>query len=149
MAAFSGLFDGVHGDGYAATPKADALPPAQRGIVRVLMQGRGMHGHVEALGRNAPATIARVDADRTDIAVNGTFNYPGRTTDKDVTVLNIGAHVADASQAVTESIARPDDATEGDMAHTYDTTMRNGHPADLAASGATSPAVTEVISDGT
>jgi hypothetical protein len=48
-----------------------------------------------------------------------------------------------------ESIARPADATETDMAHTYDTTLRNGHPADAAANGSTSVEVTEVISDGT
>ena len=65
------------------------------------------------------------------------------------TVLNVASHAADASQAITESHARVTNATAGDMAHTYDTTLNNGHPADLAGSGVTSPAITEVISDGT
>lgn len=152
MPAFSGLWDGVHGDGYAAMPKADALPPAQRGIVRTLMQGRGMHGHVTALGRNAPASIARVVADRADVvAVGGMEAWPSRDPDaaNRVTITNLGDELQGGAGTALDVIARPSNATESDMAHTYDTTLRNGHPADAADNGATSPAVTEAISDGT
>lgn len=144
MPTFSGLWDGVHGEDYSNMPKADALPPFQRGIVRVLMQSRAMHGHVTALGRNAPATIARVDEERGDLTgVRGTFDYATRTDQNDMTIDNGGNGGFSG-----ESIARPTDATEADMAHTYDTTLRNGHPADSAGSGVTSPAVAEDISDG-
>lgn len=149
MPSFSGLWDGVHGEAYASMTKADAQPPFQRGIVRALMQGRGMHGHVTALGRNAPSSIAQINAQRDGMSVKGTFNWPERTTDKDVTITNAQSHTASGRINVSESIARPSDATEADMAHTYDTTLRNGHPADAAMTGVTSPAVSEVISDGT
>lgn len=145
MPAFSGLWDGVHGQPYNSMDKSDALPPVQRGIVRALMQGRGMHGHVTALGRNAPATIARVDASRGDLTgMRGTFNYATRTDLFDYNLAN-----GNNGGYSGETIARPANATETDMAHTYDTTLRNGHPADVAGSGSTSPAVSERISDGT
>lgn len=148
MPAFSGLWDGVHGQAYSAMPKSNALPPAQRGIVRVLMQGRGMHGHVSALGRNAPATIAQVNADLNDLAVRGGYDYANRQEDagNQVTITNVEQNAV--TTTVAETKARPTDATEADMAHTYDTTLRNGHPADSAGSGVTSPAVAEDISDG-
>lgn len=143
MPAFSGLWDGVHTLAYAAMAKADAKPPQVRGIVRTFMQRPTMHGHVNALGRNAPATIKRIDADRADITVPGTFTYPARTLARDVTIANAASHVDGVD--INETKARVPDATAGDLAHTYDTTLRNGHPADGAASGVTSPAVTEVI----
>jgi hypothetical protein len=144
MPSFSGLWDGVHGDGYAAMPKADAKPPQARGIVRTFMQRPSMHGHVNALGRNSPATRAAIDADRPDITVPGTFSWPARTLARDVTVTNSASHIDGAD--VNESHARVPDATAADLVNTYDTTLRNGHPADKADSGVTSPAVSEVVS---
>lgn len=139
MPAYSGLWDGIHGEAYDAMTKADAQPPFQRGIVRVLMQGRGMHGHVNALGRNSPAEIARVDAAMGDLTgVRGTFDYATRTDLNDMQIDN-----GNNGSVGDETIARPADATEADMAHTYDTTLRNGHPADAAETGATSPEVSE------
>lgn len=143
MPAFSGLWDGVHGQAYAAMPKADAKPPQARGIVRTFMQRPSMHGHVNALGRNAPATRAAIDADRPDITVPGTFTWPARTLARDVTVTNSASHVDGAN--VNEVHNRVPDATAGDLANTYDTTLRNGHPRDEAMSGVTSPQVSEVI----
>ena len=153
MPAYSGFWDGMYNEAYSAVPKQDALPPVQRGIVRALMQGRGLHGHVTALGRNAPSVIAQIDAARDQIAVPGTFDYaawkadPTTIANRDVDITNAASHSSD--EGITESIARPADAAEGDMLHTYDTTLRNGHPADAANNGVTSPAVAEVISDGT
>jgi len=159
MPAFSGLWDGTHGEAYADMPKSDALPPAQRGVVRVLMQGRGMHGHVAALGRNAPATIARVDDKLGDLDVNGGYDYANREQDaaNKVTMTNTVAGAYDDTEESTgtggfnvdQSIARPTNATADDMAHTYDTTLRNGYAGDAAGSGSTADAQTEVISDGT
>ena len=116
MPAFSGLYDGVFGDGYAALD-AQTRPPMLRGLVRVLMQKRGMHGTVNALGRAAPDTIAQVDAQRGTIAVNGTFNYATRTTDKDVDILNIDPAYSG------ETVARVPNATEADLANSFDTTL--------------------------
>lgn len=149
MPAFSGLWDGIHGEAYANRPKSDAQPPFQRGIVRALMQGRGMHGHVTALGRNSPSAIARVDAQRGDITVPGSFDYASWKID-DTTIAARDVTITNSAPGYSgETIARPTNATVADMAHTYDTTLRNGHPADAANNGVTSPAVTEVISDGT
>lgn len=159
MPAFSGLWDGVHGEAYADMPKADALPPFQRGIVRSLMQGRAMHGHVTALGRNAPSAIARIPGSLTSEDVRGTFDYAKWKADpNDETRFVIDYTMTDHGRILVNDGAgsgqpmgsqpRPADATETDMAHTYDTTLRNGHPADAAATGVTSPAVTEIISDG-
>jgi hypothetical protein len=139
MPAFSGLYDGVHGDGYAAL-REQSRPPMLRGLMRVMMQKRGMHGTANALGRNTPATIAVIDAARGTIAVNGTFNYPARTTDKDVDITN-------AEPAYSgETVARVPDATEDSLVNSYDTTKRNGHPADAADNGVTSPAVSSIVS---
>ena len=149
MSSWSGLYDGEHGQSYAAMPKADALPPFQRGIVRVLMQNRAMHGHVTALGRNAPSFISRVNADRQDIQTRGAYDYANRQEGTPYDMTNAQVHSDGAFISVAEGIARPADATETDMLHTYDTTLRNGHPADAAANGATSPEVSEIISDGT
>lgn len=145
MPSFSGLWDGVHGDGYAAMPKSDALPPVQRGIVRALMQGRGMHGHVNALGRGAPASIAQVDAQLDTVTMRGGYDYANRQDDpaNTVDVTNIDANAQ--SNTVTESKSRPADATETDLSNTYDTTLRNGHPADMSLSGVTSQEVDEQV----
>jgi hypothetical protein len=123
--------------------KADAKPPQARGIVRTFMQRPSMHGHVNALGRNAPATRAVIDADRADITVPGTFSWPTRTLARDITVTNSASHVDGAN--VNETKARVPDATATDLVNTYDTTLRNGHPRDGALSGVTSPVVSEVI----
>lgn len=143
MPSFSGLWDGVHGQAYSAMAKADAKPPQARGIVRTFMQRPSMHGHVNALGRNAPATRAVIDADRADITVPGSMAWPTRVVSRNVTVTNSGSHVD--GNPVNETVARVPDATATDLVNTYDTTLRNVHPADEANSGVTSPAVTEVI----
>ena len=152
MPSYSGLWDGEHGQSYAAMPKQDAAPPFQRGIVRVLMQGRGMHGHVSALGRNSPASIAQVDAAVGDQSLKGTFDYAGWKADptgdntaRDVTVTHLGS----VEPVTGEVIARVPDATEVDMLNTYDTTLNNNYPGDAAGSGVTGPALAGEVSDGT
>lgn len=156
MAAFSGLWDGMHGDGYAAMPKSNALPPHSRGIIRTFMQRRAMHGHVNALGRNAPMDRARINAERQDITVPGTFDYDAWKAaqpeddkagiTRDMTITNAGSHVDPI--AVTETLARPTDATEDELVHTYDTTLNNEYVGDRSMLPITSPAWPEVISDG-
>lgn len=134
MPAFSGLWDGEHGETYAATPKA-GRPPMLRGIVRTFMQRQSMHGVVEGLGRNAPASRLLVNADRGDITVPGTFTYSTRSLARDVTISNIEPGYS------AETRARPTNVAAGDLAEAFDTTRRNVHPADGAEIGVTSPAV--------
>lgn len=137
MPAFSGLYDGVHGDGFAAL-REQSRPPMLRGITRVLMQKRGMHGTVNALGRDAPDAIAQVDAQRGPISVIGGMEaWPSRDPDaaNRVTITNIEPAFSG------ETVARVPDATEDDLAHSFDTTLREGFPADDADNGVTSPPV--------
>jgi hypothetical protein len=153
MPSYSGLWDGEHGEAYAAMPRADALPPHQRGIVRSLMQKRGMHGHVAALGRNSPSSITQVYGDRNTQTIRGTFDYATRTDVLDYEYRNAGTEIQ-AKDGIfpvqpMDSIDRPVMALETDMLHTYDTTLRNGHPADASMNGVTSKVVAEAISDGT
>lgn len=139
MPAFSGLYDGVHGDGYAAL-RNQTEPPMLRGIVRVLMQKRGMHGVINALGRTAPATIARINADRGDIVMNGGYDYANRQQDaaNRVTVTNLSSAYA------SETIARVPNASADDLAHAFDITINEGFVKDDADSGATA---NEVVAD--
>jgi hypothetical protein len=139
MPAFSGLYDGVHGDGFAALRK-QSRPPTLRGIVRVFMQKRGLHGTSSALGRNTPDAIAQVDTDRGDINVPGTFTWPARTLARDIVLTN-------SSPGTTQGdvVSRVPAATEADLVNSFDTTKRNGHPADEANSGVTSPAVAKAV----
>lgn len=155
MPAFSGLWDGIHGDGYAAMTKSTSRPPQTRGIIRAFMQKPGLHGVVNAIGQDAPATRARVDADRPDITVRGTFDYAAWKLDPndaarfvtDVTVANSAAHATSGQLTINESIARPADLAAGALIDTFDTTLNNGYPADSGggASGVTSPALAEVV----
>lgn len=136
MAAFSGLFQGEGGVPYANVPKSNSLPPQARGIIRTFMQRSAMYGHVNALGRNTIAARAAVDAARATIAVPGTFTYSTRTTLRDVNITNA------APAYSNQTMRRPIDATEIDMAKTYDTTRRTiGMPADRAGNGVTGPAI--------
>lgn len=147
MPAFSGLWDGMHGQSYAAMTKSDARPPQARGIVRTFMQRQSMHGHVNALGRNAPATIAQIAPDRGDIVMNGGYDYANRQQDgaNQVTVENMGTSVHGAGGTALSSRARPSDPSAADLAHTYDTTQKTGYVEDDADTGATSEAVTEDV----
>lgn len=159
MPAFSGLWDGVHGEAYNAMTKSDARPPVLRGIVRALMQGRTMHGHVTALGRNAPSVVARIPGSLTSEDVRGTFDYAKWKADpNDATRFVIDYTMTDHGRILVNdgtgsgqpmgSQPRVANATEADMAHTYDTTLRNGYAGDEAGSGSTGTAQSEVISDG-
>lgn len=147
MPAFSGLWDGMHGQAYSAMPKADANPPQARGIVRTFMQRQSMHGHVNALGRNAPATVAQVAADRGDIVMNGGYDYANRQQDagNQVTVENMGTSVHGAGGTALASRARPSNPDAAALAHTYDTTKTTGYVEDAADTGATGEAVAEVV----
>ena len=138
MPAFSGLYDGVHGDGYAALD-VQSRPPMLRGITRVIMQKRGMHGTVNVLGGGTPDTIAQIDADRGDITVPGTFNWPARTLDRDMTITNIESHASDSNQDVTETVARVPDASADDLNASLNTTLNNEYAGDDAISGVTAP----------
>lgn len=141
MPAFSGLYDGVHGDGFTAL-REQSRPPMLRGLTRVLMQKRGMHGTVHALGRTAPLAISQIDAERGSIDVIGGMEaWPSRDPDaaNKVTITNISSHINGAS--VSDRASRVPDATEDDLAHSFDTTLREGFVADEAISGVTSPEV--------
>lgn len=141
MPAFSGLWDGTHGDAYANRTKADALPPIARGIIRRFMQSPSMHGHVNALGRNAPATRAAIDAELGDITVPGGYDYAARQHDAGnrVTMTNHASHID--GNDINETHSRVPDATAADLVHTYDTTKRVGYPGDDAGNGVTGGAV--------
>ena len=125
MPAFSGLYDGVYGDGYAALAP-QSRPPMLRGITRVMMQKRGMHGTVNALGRAAPAVIEQVDAQRGTIAVPGTFDYATRVTARDVDITNAEPGYSG------ETVARVPDATEDDLVNSFDTTLNENYAGDDA-----------------
>lgn len=150
MPAFSGLWDGIHGDGYAAMPKAN-VPAILGGIARVVMQKRGMHGFVNAIGQNAPATITQTTGDRSDIAVNGGYDYANRQQDaaNQVTITNLGDPLQGAGGSAGDTVARPPDTSAASLDVNVDTLLRNSHAADDADSGVTSPAVGQIISDGT
>lgn len=148
MPAFSGLWDGIHGEAYSAMPKADANPPQSRGIVRTFMQRQSMHGHVNALGRNSPATIAQTPADRADVDVIGGMEaWPSRNPDaaNQVTITNLGDELVGGTGTALESRARPADPAAADLAHTYDTTKNEGYPKDDADHGQTAEALAEDI----
>lgn len=138
MAAFSGLWNGVFGENYSgiATPQ----PPIS-GVLRVLLQKRGLYGYVREFGRNAPDTVKGVEADRDDLEVRGGWTYATRTDDvaNQVTITNIGEAVVDL-----EDRTMPPDATAAEALSVADTLKRVGHPADSANLGVTSPAVTTV-----
>ena len=146
MPAFSGLYDGVFGDGYAALA-AQSRPPMLRGLTRVLMQKRGMHGTVNALGRASPATIAQLDAKRGSMDVRGGYDYANRTEDAANTITIFDAACGVYSNAeegigtggfnVDETVARVPDATEADLANSFDTTLNSGYAGDDANNGAT------------
>lgn len=147
MPAFSGLWDGVHNEAYADRPKA-ARQPLGRGIVRVLMQKRGMHGHVNALTRNAPATIARVVTDRSDVDVIGGMEaWPSRNPDaaNKVTVANLGDELQGGTGTALDSVARVPDASADDLVNTYDTTKNSEYAGDDALNGVTAPPLAGVV----
>lgn len=135
MPAFSGLYDAIHKDGYSAL-REQTRPTMLRGLTRVIMQKRGMHGVVNALGQSAPATIARVDADRGDITVPGSTNaWPDRTLNRNMTVTNIEPAYSG------ETIARVPDPSTADLNRSLDTTFNEEYVADDALTGATSDAL--------
>lgn len=154
MPAFSGLYDGVFGDGYAALA-AQSRPPMLRGLTRVLMQKRGMHGTVNALGRSSPPTIAQIDAQRGSMDVRGGYDYANRAEDalNFVTIMDaVSGAYSDAEEGigtggfnVDESVARVPDATEADLVNSYDTTINNGYVKDDADNGATAEALPGVV----
>ena len=133
----------MFGDGYAGLA-AQSRPPMLRGLARVLMQKRGMHGTVNVLGRASPATIAQVDAARTTIAVPGTFDYaawkidPATVAARDINVTNSAPAYSD------ETVARVPDATEADLANSFDTTLNSEYANDDAENGATADALAGV-----
>lgn len=133
--SFSGLFEGQDGEDYIATvPKANKAPT--RGIVRRFMQTQSLHGVVNAIGQQSPATVAQVDADKADITVPGTFTYATRSTARDMTVANVDPGYSG------ESRARVANATAAELDDTFDTELKEGFVADEAETGVTSPAVT-------
>lgn len=140
MPAFSGLYDGVFGEPYAAVPKANPKPPIS-GIVRVLLQKRGLYGMVRAFGGNAPVTVKAVDAQRNDIAMRGGWDYATRSDDpaNRVTVTNIGGDVN-----VLEDRAMPATVADADaLQRTTDTHLNREYTDDKADLGITAPALPE------
>lgn len=159
MAGFSGLVDGTHtfdidtadgtGAGYTAAATTGAgiaeldsqekAPPVS-GLARVLMQKRGMFGHVGALGRNTIATLKRVQTNRQNQTLRGTFDYTKWKADPtdatanvyDVTVANLGDDIN-----TPEDASRVGNATEANMAAVYDTTLNKHYVGDAAATGVT------------
>lgn len=92
MPAYSGLYDGVFGTPYAPIAKP---VPAISGILRVMLQKRGLYGYARAFGGAAPLTVKGVDADRNDMQVRGGWDYATRTDDaaNKVTITNIGGDI--------------------------------------------------------
>jgi hypothetical protein len=92
MPSYSGLYDGVFGVPY--TPITNPRPPLT-GILRVLLQKRGLYGVARGLGLHTPATVKAVDMDRNDMIVRGGWTYATRIDDaaNRVTITNIGGDV--------------------------------------------------------
>lgn len=138
MAAFSGLWNGVHGESY---PSQTLAPhPPLSGLLRVLLQKRGMYGFVRGFGGAAPSTVKGVDRDHDDIQVRGGWDYATRMDDplNTVDLNNIGGDVN-----TLVDITMPDDASVTDMQRTADTVLNRAYAADRAGTGATAPALAE------
>lgn len=135
MPAFSGLYDGVFGDGYAGLA-AQSRPPMLRGIVRVLMQKRGLYGLAAAAGGTVPATRKQVQTDRGDLIVTGGYDYANRQNDaaNKVTITNAGDDVNTLEDKAV--VGAPDAA---DLAAAVDITLNNGYVLDGAMTPVTSP----------
>lgn len=138
MPAFSGLWDGVHGDTYASTQ--DPSPP-MTGMLRVLLQKRGMYGFVRGFGLNAPATVKGVPAARGSVVMNGGYDYANRQQDagNQVTVTNL-----DASVPTLVDRPMPGDATAQEMLRVADTVLNREYAADAAELPTTAEALAEV-----
>lgn len=149
MPAFSGLWDGIHGENHALT--SDANPPQSRGIIRTFMQRQSMHGYVNALGQLSPTVKTLTAGDRSDVAVIGGMEaWPSRDPDagNQVTIENLGDELQGGAGTALDTRARPADPAAADLAHTFDTTLNEGYAADDANTGQTAEALAESISDG-
>lgn len=134
MPAYSGLWNGVYGTNYAMT----AVPtPPITGMLRVLMQKRGLYGWVKAMNGHAPANFAQIAADEGSMQVRGGWDYDTRADDaaNKVTI----THTLGGKRTINTvpTLAAP---TAGAMVQVLDTTLRNGYVADKANNGVTSKA---------
>lgn len=102
MPNWSGLFDGVHGSPH--TLLVDR--PPMRGVLRILLQRRGIYGYADTFGGTVPATRKRVDP---ELPLGGT-----RMINDDATV---------------------PDATAGEVDEVADTTLKHTYVADLSGNG--------------
>lgn len=149
MPAFSGLWDGVHGDPYhtsvdggAGTPPSQVPNPSLGGIVRVLMQKRGMFGVVKAITQGTSvASYKRVTADRPDVTVRGGYDYANRQNDvaNQVSIANLGGGATTLENENTVA-----NASVATLTHIFDTTLRQGYVGDSAENGVTADALSEL-----
>lgn len=135
MPAFSGLYDGIHGDGYAALA-LQSRPPMLRGIVRVLMQKRGLYGTAALAGGTVPATRKQVQTELPTLTVRGGYDYANRQDDaaNTVDIVHAGGDVN-----VLEDADTVDQPSAEDFAAAFDTTLNNGYVQDGNLSPVTSP----------
>ena len=92
---YSGLFEGVHGDAQY-TQLVGRAP--MRGLMRVLLQKRGLFGYAKEAGGTVPANRARIDPE---------LPHGG------VRTINSEATQAEVSAAVMDEVANTD------VNHTY------------------------------
>lgn len=131
MPAFSGLWNGVYGINYAMT---STPTPPMTGLLRTLMQRRGMYGWVKAMNGHAPANFAQVSDDNGPITVRGGWDYDTRTDDP-ANRVTITHSLGGKRTIVTKTtLAAP---TAGAMIQVLDTTLRNNYVADKANNGVT------------
>ncbi len=130
MASWSGIWDYVEGDTHALDAKHN--PPQARGMIRALMQNSFMHGHVNALGRTAPATRTMASVTGETLTVKGGYDYANRQDDVANQVDITNMHGNDRAMV---TYSRVTDATERDMAGVYDTTLRKYYAADASGNG--------------
>lgn len=79
MPAFSGLYDDVYSDGPYAL-HSNPVPP-MAGLLRTLMQKRGLYGYAAAAGGTVPATRKLVTDAQPNLTVRGGWDYATRTND--------------------------------------------------------------------
>lgn len=136
MPAFSGLWDAVHGDGPYA-PTATPSPPVAGGIMRVMMQKRGLYGLARGIGLPGPATVKGVGAELPTLTVRGGYDYANRQDDaaNTVDIVHGGGDVN-----VLEDITMPADMPPEMVEKFVATTLNSEYAADEADNGATAEA---------
>jgi len=130
----------VYGINYAMT--STPTPPIT-GLLRTLMQKRGMYGWVKAMNGHAPANFAQVSDDEGPITVRGGWLYPSRVDDaaNRVTI----THSLGGKRTIVTKTTLPAVTPASVMIPVLDTTLRNNYVADKANNGVTSKAWTGAV----